>query len=107
MDKNKLITFLTSDDEELRKVGLEIIKNNFDCDFTIYGGVRQYDRQFIYSLQKDDMFSYSIIKENVYTTLKRTVEREDPFQFYFTKNIIELIIEYNNEYRQNKGIATI
>ena len=107
MDKDKLITFLTSDDEEIRNVGLEIIKNNFDCGFTIYGGGRQYDRQFTYSLQKDDMFSYSIIKENVYTALKRTVEREDPFQFYFTKNIIELIIEYNNEYRQNKGITTI
>ena len=107
MDKDKLIIFLTSEDEEIRNVGLEIIKNNFDCDFTIYGGVRQYNRQFTYSLQKDDMFSYSIIKENVYTTLKRTVEREDPFQFYFTKNIIELIIEYNNEYRQNKGITTI
>ena len=107
MDKDKLITFLTSDDEEIRKVGLEIIKNNFDCNFTIYGGVRQYDRQFTYSLQKDDMFSSSIIKENVYTALKRIVEREAPFQFYFTKNIIELIIEYNNEYRQNKGITTI
>ena len=107
MDKDKLITFLTSEDEEIRKVGLEIIKNNFDCNFTIYGGVRQYDRQFTYNLQKDDMFSSSIIKENVYTALKRTVEREDPFQFYFTKNIIELIIEYNNEYRQNKGITTI
>lgn len=107
MDKDKLIVLLTSDDEEIREVGLEIIKNNFDCDFTIYGGVRQYDRQFTYSLQKDDMFSYSIIKENVYTTLKRTVEREDPFQFYFTKNIIELIIEYNNEHRQNKRAATI
>ena len=33
MDKDKLITFLTSDDEEIRKVGLEIIKNNFNCDF--------------------------------------------------------------------------
>ncbi len=99
MDKDKLITFLTSDDEELRNIGLEIIKNNFDCDFIIYGGVRQYDRQFIYSLQKDDMFSYSIIKENVYTALKRTVERRYSFQFYFTKNIIEFIIEYNNEYR--------
>ena len=107
MDKDKLITFLTSEDEEIRNIGLEIIKNDFDCNFTIYGGVRQYDRQFTYSLQKDDMFSSSIIKENVYTALKRTVEREDPFQFYFTKNIIELIIEYNNEYRQNKGITTI
>ena len=107
MNKDKLITLLISDDEEIRNIGLEIIKNNFDCDFTIYGGVRQYDRQFTYSLQKDDMFSFSIIKENVYTTLKRTVEREDSFQFYFTKNIIELIIEYNNEHRQNKGITTI
>ena len=106
MDNDQLITFLTSEDEEIRKVGLEIIKNNFDCDFTIYGGVRQYDGQLTYSSQKDGMFSYSIIKENVYTALKRTVEREDPFQFYFTKNIIELIIEYNNEHRQNKRIAT-
>ena len=107
MDKDKLIALLTSDDKEIREVGLEIIKNNFDCDFTIYGGIRQYDGQLVYSLQKYNISSYSRTKENAYTALKRTVEREDPFQFYFTKNIIELIIEYNNEYRQNKGIATI
>ena len=53
------------------------------------------------------MFLFSRTEENVYTALKRTVEREDPFQFYFTKNIIELIIEYNNEHRQNKRITTI
>ena len=107
MDKDKLITFLTSDDEELRNIGLEIIKNNFDCDFTIYGGVRQYDGQLVYSLQKDNIFLYSRTEENSYIALKRSVERRDPFQFYFTKNIIELIIEYNNEHRQNKGITTI
>ena len=107
MDKDKLITFLTSEDEELRNIGLEIVKNNFDCDFTIYGGVRQYDGQLVYSLQKDNISSYSRTKENSYTALKRSVEKRDPFQFYFTKNIIELIIEYNNEHRQNKGNATI
>ena len=107
MDKDKLLTFLTSDDEELRKVGLEIIKNNFDCDFTIYGGVRLYDGQLVYSLQKYNISSYSRTEENAYTALKRSVERRSLFQFYFTKNIIELIIEYNNEYRQNKGITTI
>ena len=107
MDKDKLINFLTSDDEEIRNIGLEIIKNNFDCDFTIYGGIRQYDGQLVYSLQKYNISSYSRTKENAYTALKRSVERIDPFQFYFTKNIIELIIEYNNEYRQNKRNATI
>ena len=39
MDKDKLITFLTSDDEELRKVGLEIIKNNFELNFDFYKGI--------------------------------------------------------------------
>lgn len=107
MDKDKLITFLTSEDEEIRNIGLEIIKNTFDCNFTIYGGVRLYDGQLTYSLQKKDVYPSSIIEENVYIALKRTVERRNSFQFYFTKNIIELIIEYNNEYRQNKRITTI
>lgn len=107
MNKDKLITFLTSDDEELRNVGLEIIKNNFDCDFTIYGGVRQYDKQLAYSLQKYNISSYSRTEENAYTALKKSVEKRNFFRFYFTKNIIELIIEYNDEHRQNKGITTI
>ena len=99
MDKDKLITFLTSEDKEIRNVGLEIIKNNFDCNFTIYGGVRQYDGQLVYSLQKYNISSYSRTEEKSYIALKRSVERRDPFQFSFTKNIIELIIEYNNEHR--------
>ena len=107
MDKDKLITLLTSDDEEIRKVGLEIIKNNFDCDFTIYGGVRRHDGKLIYSLQKEEINPIAITEKNAYTALKRTIERINYLRIYFAKNIIELIIEYNNEYRQNKGIATI
>ena len=39
MDKDKLITFLTSEDEELRNIGLEIIKNNFELNFDFYKGI--------------------------------------------------------------------
>ena len=107
MDKDKLITLLTSDDKEIREVGLEIIKNNFDCDFTIYGGVKRYDGKLIYSLQKEEINPITIIEKTAYTELKRTVERINYFRIYLAKNIIELIIEYNNEYRQNKRINTI
>ena len=107
MDKDKLITFLTSDDEEIRKVGLEIIKNNFDCDFSVYYGYTKDGNRFYSLLDKDISFLLRS-KENVITALES--ELEIIFTFHrpsHVKQIIELIIEYNNEYRQNKRIDTI
>ena len=108
MDKDKLITFLTSEDEELRKVGLEIIKNNFDLNFDFYQEVK-YDFLFSYTLTKNNSGYFTIpAKQNIYEVLKSELD-------YFNTNnskkhieeLVNIIIEYNNEHRQNKGIATI
>ena len=109
MDKDKLITFLTSDDEEIRKIGLEIIKNNFELNFDFYKGI---DLNFVvsYSLTADN-FEYTVIakKKNIHEVLESEIH-------YFSiwnnsksriEELINIIIEYNNEYRQNKGNATI
>lgn len=109
MDKDKLINFLTSDDEEIRNVGLEIIKNNFELNFYFYKGI---DINFIisYSLTADN-FEYTAIakKKNIREVLESEIH-------YFSiwnnsksriEELVNIIIEYNNEYRQNKGITTI
>lgn len=109
MDKDKLITFLTSDDEEIRKVGLEIIKNNFELNFYFYKGI---DLNFVisYSLTADN-FEYTAIakKKNIYEVLESEIH-------YFSiwnnsksriEELVNIIIEYNNGHRQNKGITTI
>ena len=109
MDKDKLITFLTSEDEELRNIGLEIIKNNFELNFDFYKGI---DLSFVisYSLTADN-FEYTVIakKKNIYEVLESEVH-------YFSiwknsksriKELVNIIIEYNNGHRQNKGNATI
>ena len=107
MDKDKLIALLTSDDEEIRKVGLEIIKNNFNCDFSVYYGYT-IDGNKLYSLSYKDISFPLRLKKSVITTLES--ELEIIFTFHLPGNIkqlIELIIKYNNEYRQNKKINTI
>ena len=109
MGKDKLITFLTSDDEEIRKIGLEVIKNNFELNFDFYKGI---NLNFVvsYSLTEDN-FEYTTIakKKNIYEVLESEIH-------YFSmwnhskkriEELVNIIIEYNNEYRQNKGITTI
>ena len=65
MDKDKLITFLTSNDEELRNIGLEIIKNNFELNFDFYQGIN-FNFVISYSLTADN-FEYTAIakKKNI------------------------------------------
>ena len=109
MDKDKLITFLTSDDKEIRKLGLEIIKNNFELNFYFYKGI---NLNFVvsYNLTANN-FEYAVIakKKNIYEVLEYEIH-------YFSmcnhskkriEELVNIIIEYNNEHRQNKGIATI
>ena len=110
MDKDKLITFLTSDDEEIRNIGLEIIKNNFELNFNFYQEVK-YDFLFSYTLTQNNSSYFTVpAKQNIYEVLKSELA-------YFNNNddntkrrieeLVNIIIEYNNGHRQNKGIATI
>ena len=109
MDKDKLIAFLTSDDEELRNIGLEIIKNNFELNFDFYQKVK-YDFLFSYTLTENDSNYFTIpAKQNIYEVLKSELAY---FSIYknskkYIEELVNIIIEYNNEYRQNKRINTI
>ena len=109
MDKDKLISFLTSNDEEEKNEGLEIIKNNFELNFDFYKGI---DLNFVvsYSLTADN-FEYTAIakKKNIYEVLESEIH-------YFSiwnnsksriEELVNSIIEYNDKHRQNKRIATI
>lgn len=109
MDKDKLITFLTSEDEEVRKVGLEIIKNNFKINFDFYQEVKD-DFLFSYTLTQNNSSYFTVpAKQNIYEVLKSELD------YFITDNnsksrieeLVNIIIEYNNEHRQNKGITTI
>ena len=109
MDKDKLITFLTSDDEELRKVGLEIIKNNFELNFDFYQEVK-YDFLFSYTLTQNNSSYFTVpAKQNIYEVLKSelTYFNTDYNSYKRIEELVNIIIEYNNEHRQNKGITTI
>lgn len=109
MDKDKLITFLISEDEEIRNVGLEIIKNNFELNFDFYQGIG-YNFISYYSLTKNNCGDVTIArKQNIYEVLKSELHY---FSTHYNSNkrikeLVNIIIEYNNEYRQNKGIVTI
>ena len=109
MDKNKLITFLTSDDEELRNVGLEIIKNNFELNFDFYQEVK-YDFLFSYTLTENNSNYFTVpAKQNIYEVLKSELVyfNTDNNSKKRIEELVNIIIEYNNGHRQNKGITTI
>ena len=109
MDKDKLITFLTSDDEELRNVGLEIIKNNFELNFDFYQEVK-YDFLFSYTLTQNNSNYFTIpAKQNIYEVLKSELAyfNMDNNSKSSIEELVNIIIEYNNGHRQNKGITTI
>ena len=109
MNKDKLITFLTSDDEELRNIGLEIIKNNFELNFDFYHEVK-YDFLFSYTLTQNNSSYFTVpAKQNIYEVLKSELAyfNMDNNSKKRIEELVNIIIEYNNEHRQNKGTSTI
>ena len=95
--------------KNIRKIGLEIIKNNFELNFNFYKGI---DLNFVvsYNLTADN-FEYTAIakKKNIYEVLESEIH-------YFSiwnnsksriEELVNIIIEYNDKHRQNKRIATI
>ena len=109
MDKDKLINFLISDDDEIRNIGLGIIKNNFELNFEFYQEVK-YDFIFSYTLTQNNSSYFTVpAKQNIYEVLKSELDylNTDNNSKRRIKELVNIIIEYNNEYRQNKGITTI
>ena len=103
LEINKLAKMLNSKDREIKKLAVNILKNQYNLNFTIYEFLNIYASEFKYSLDENDGFNTvpykakSLIK--IFPLEDVIVSDED--NQLLAKNVIELIIEYN-ERKQNK-----
>ena len=98
LEINKLATMLSSEDTEIRKIALNILKNKYDLNFDMWE-----------SLDKGPGLTYSFQKRGsypqIYNTLAflkwlvRNIQHKRSIYSYIS--LIKLIIEYN-ERKQNK-----
>lgn len=103
LEINKLAKMLSSKDREIRKLAIKIIENQYDLNFTLYEFLNINGFDLTYSLDENDGFSP--IPYNAKSLIKMFPLEEpvysDTDQQRFAKNVIEVIIEYN-ERKQNK-----
>ena len=106
MDKDKLITFLTSNDEEIRKIGLNILLENYKIPKFLYTRNIGIPGKNEFSLYEDNNHIY---KEFTTYLIKDIVRFFIPVigDDLRIRELVNIIIEYNNEYRQNKRITAI
>ena len=103
LEINKLAKMLNSKDREIKKLAVNILKNQYNLNFTIYEFLNIYASEFKYSLDENDGFNpvpykaKSLIKM---FPLEDVIVSDEDNQL-LAKNVIELIIEYN-ERKQNK-----
>ena len=88
---------LNSKDREIKKLAVNILKNQYNLNFTIYEFLNIYASEFKYSLDENDGFNpvpykaKSLIKM---FPLEDVIVSDEDNQL-LAKNVIELIIEYN------------
>ena len=92
INRDVLIELLNSKDEENRKLGINILKNNYNYPLTIYTN-KKYD---IWSV------SPSLSEYRTYDTLHifHVIERYG-ISHYFTGNVVNVIIEYDKNGLKN------
>ena len=102
---NKLAKMLCSEDLEIIELAVKILENQYDLDFTIYGLVDINTDKYKYSLNIND--GYDPIFLNVEDLLDdyRRITLELPYcilksRLRLAKNLIEVIIEYNESKRK-------
>ena len=102
---NKLAKMLCSEDLEIVELAVKILKNQYDLDFTIYGLVDINTDKYKYSLNIKD--GYDPIFLNVEDLLDdyRRITLGLPYcilksRLRLAKNLIEVIIEYNESKRK-------
>ena len=97
LEINKLAKMLNSKDREIKKLAVNILKNQYNLNFTIYEFLNIYASEFKYSLDENDGFNpvpykaKSLIKM---FPLEDVIVSDEDNQL-LAKNVIELIIEYN------------
>ena len=97
INRDALIELLNSKDEENRKLGINILKNNYNYPLTIYTN------------KKYDIWSVSplLSEYRTYDTLHifHVIERYG-VSYYFMSNVVNVIIEYDKNGLKNFPINT-
>ena len=96
---------LCSKDLEIRKLTVKILENQYDLDFIIYGLVDVYTYKYRYSLDiKDGYNPIALEPKDLLDNYIRNLSEIYPFipkpSLHLAKNLIEVIIEYNESNRK-------
>ena len=102
---NKLAKMLCSEDLEIRELAVKILKNQYDLDFTIYGLLDINTNKYKYSLDiKDGCGPISLEPKDLLDRYLRNTSGISYFtlktKLRLAKNLIEVIIEYNESKRK-------
>ena len=102
---NKLVEMLCSGDLEIRKLVIKILENQYYLDFTIYGVIDMNTYNYKYSLDiKDGYGPISLKPKDLLDNYTRSLSEIYPFipnpSLHLAKNLIEVIIEYNESKRK-------
>ena len=102
---NKLVEMLCSKDLEIRKLVIKFFENQYNLDFTIYGLVDINTDKYKYSLNiKDGYGPISLKPKGLLDNYIKSLSEIYPFipnpSLHLAKNLIEVIIEYNESKRK-------
>ena len=102
---NKLTEMLCSKDLEIRKLVIKILENQYDLDFIMYGLSDLNTYKYKYSLDiKDGYNPIALEPKGLLNNYIRILSEIYPFtpkpSLHLAKNLIEVIIEYNESKRK-------
>ena len=102
---NKFTEMLCSKDLEIRKLVVKILENQYDLDFIMYGLSDLNTYKYKYSLYiKDGYNPIALEPKDLLDNYTRNLSEIYPFipnpSLHLAKNLIEVIIEYNESKRK-------
>ena len=105
LEINKFTEMLCSKDLEIRKLVIKFFENQYDLDFTVYGLLDINTYNYKYSLDIKDGYSPIALKpKDLLDNYTRSLSEIYPFipnpSLHLAKNLIEVIIEYNESKRK-------
>ena len=102
---NKLAKMLCSEDLEIIELAVKILENQYDLDFIMYGLSDLNTYKYKYSLDiKDGYNPIALEPKDLLDNYTRNLSEIYPFipnpSLHLAKNLIEVIIEYNESKRK-------
>ena len=102
---NKLVEMLCSKDLEIRKLVIKFFENQYDLNFIVYGISDINTYKYKYSLNIKDGYSpIALEPKDLLDNYTRSLSEIRPFisnpSLRLAKNLIEVIIEYNESKRK-------